>query len=77
MVDPDYAKAFYADDAFPQLRPRPGEIGYAELGYDREPQTPVKAIKVETLATTQSWSQITDWVDGWKQDPALERKSVQ
>lgn len=74
MVDPDYAKAFYADDAFPQLRPRLGEIGYAELGYDREPQTTVKTVRTETLAVTQSWSQITNWVDGWKQDPALERK---
>lgn len=34
MVDPDYAKEFYADDAFPQLRPRLGEIGFHELGYD-------------------------------------------
>lgn len=34
MVDPNYAKEFYADDAFPQLRPRPGEIGFHELGYD-------------------------------------------
>lgn len=36
MVDPAYAKEFYADDAFPQLCPRPGEIGFSELGYDQK-----------------------------------------
>jgi hypothetical protein len=36
MVDPDFARACYADDAFPQLRPRPGETGFYELGYDRQ-----------------------------------------
>ena len=35
MMDPTYAAEVYADDAFPQLRPRPGESGYTELGYDR------------------------------------------
>ena len=33
MMDPAYAKSIYADNAFPQLRPRRGEIGYQELGY--------------------------------------------
>jgi len=36
MIDPAFARTFYADDAFPQLRPRPGETGYHELGYDRQ-----------------------------------------
>jgi len=36
MVDTAYAKEFYADDAFFQLRPRKGESGYKELGYEQE-----------------------------------------
>lgn len=31
MMDPAYARQVYADTAFPQLRPRPGESGYLEL----------------------------------------------
>lgn len=34
MMDPAYARKIYA--AFPQLRPRPGESGYCEPGYDRQ-----------------------------------------
>jgi hypothetical protein len=34
MIDTKFAGAAYADDAFPHLRPRPGETGYRELGYD-------------------------------------------
>ena len=34
MMDPVFAKQVYADDAFPQLRPRQGEMGFKELGYD-------------------------------------------
>ena len=30
MMDPDYVDRIYADDVFPQLRPRPGEQGYQE-----------------------------------------------
>ena len=33
LLDPAYARKVYADNTFPQLRPRPGEIGYKELGY--------------------------------------------
>jgi len=35
MIDPEFAHEAYADDAFPHLRPRQGESGYIELGYDR------------------------------------------
>lgn len=35
MMDSSFAGQVYADDAFPWLRPRPGESGYRELGYDR------------------------------------------
>lgn len=75
MVDPAYAKEFYADNAFPQLRPRPGEIGYNELGYA---QTAIISSKPEAAKTAtaevQSWPEITDWAEGWKKDAALQRK---
>lgn len=51
MVDTDYAKAFYADDAFPQLRPRPGEIGFHELGYDSINETKPQ-VKENTVTET-------------------------
>ncbi len=70
MVNPDYARAFYADDAFPQLRPQPGEIGFRELGYDRVPT----ATGASSDAQTQNGPDIVDWVDGWKSDDALRRK---
>lgn len=35
MMNPADARQIYADAAFPQLRPRPGENGYKELGYDQ------------------------------------------
>ncbi len=35
MIDTELAREAYADEAFPQLRPRPGESGFARLGYDR------------------------------------------
>ncbi len=75
MVDPAYAKEFYADDAFPQLRPRPGEIGFSELGYDQKTSVSMMS-KTEKTATAvaRSWSEISDWIDGWKHNEALKRK---
>lgn len=35
MIDPSRARQVFADEAFPNLRPRPGEIGWKELGYDK------------------------------------------
>ncbi|OPY90498.1 MAG: hypothetical protein A4E72_00611 [Syntrophus sp. PtaU1.Bin208] len=37
MIDPLFAREAYDDEAFPDLRPRPGESGYRELGYDQPP----------------------------------------
>lgn len=62
MMDPAYAKEAYADDAFPQLRPRSGEIGFKELGYDVEP------------AIVETQSKDRDWVNGWKDDETLKLK---
>ncbi len=74
MVDPDYAKEFYADDAFPQLRPRRGEIGFSELGYDQIAESTGIPPSASTAVSTQRWPEVSDWVDGWKQNAALERK---
>jgi hypothetical protein len=35
MIDTSRARQVFADEAFPNLRPRPGEIGWKELGYDK------------------------------------------
>jgi len=64
MMDPGYAQEIYADDAFPQLRPQPGEIGYTELGYDR--LTPTG----KTDNSTASF----DWAQGWRENEALAKK---
>ena len=37
MMEPTFAERIYADDVFPQIRPRSGEAGYRELGYHRRP----------------------------------------
>lgn len=62
MMDPAHAKQVYADDAFPQLRPRQGEAGFKELGYVAEP----------VAVTTESEGR--DWVNGWQNDEALKVK---
>lgn len=59
MMDPAYAKRIYA--AFPQLRPRPGENGYAELGYAEQKRSIVHHT-------------IFDWADGWRDDSTLQKK---
>lgn len=64
MVDTSRAREAFADNAFPNLRPRPGESGWKELGYDQ--QTP---------ATTGGTSaDRVDWAMGWRDDPTLNRK---
>ena len=63
MIDPLFAEQAYADDAFPQLRPVPGEIGYQELGYDKKPPTP-SAYTIDT----------EKWIYGWQRDGALAKK---
>lgn len=59
MMDPAYATRIYA--AFPQLRPRPGEIGYKELGYDQ--------LAAKTLQVAAS-----DNASSWQDDVALQKK---
>ncbi|MDX1811864.1 MAG: hypothetical protein R3240_07955, partial [Gammaproteobacteria bacterium] len=64
MVDPAYAKQVYADDAFPQLRPRPGEIGWQELGYEESSRKVSAAVGQTDM----------DWVAGWQEHEALKEK---
>jgi len=61
MMDPAYAEQIYADGAFPQLRPRSGESGYVELGYDQQEQSTVDQPAL-------------DKADDWKSDAALQEK---
>lgn len=63
MVDTARAREAFADAAFPNLRPRPGESGWKELGYDK----PVPA-KPGAVADG------VDWATGWRDDPELQRK---
>ena len=72
MMDPAHAKEIYADTAFPQLRPRPGENGYLELGYDKI--APARKIAPRPAGAPEQWPGITDWVDGWQDNAALREK---
>lgn len=63
MLDPAYASQIYADDAFPQLKPRQGESGYKELGFDKS--------DIE-----EQQSDVSDWVNGWKNDEKIRFKFV-
>lgn len=72
MMDPAYAKEVYADSAFPQLRPRPGESGYIELGYDK--MAPVRKTAPPPAGAPEQWPDIKDWVDGWQDNEALREK---
>lgn len=75
LVDPDFAREFYADNAFPQLRPRPGETGYTELGYDQAPVAGrAKDAVTSASQPCSGWGHISDWVNGWKQDETLKQK---
>ncbi|MFI3189458.1 hypothetical protein BCS42_06455 [Crenothrix sp. D3] len=63
MIDPRFAKQAYADDAFPQLKPAPNEVGYLELGYDKQPSAP----DIHVIDPNE-------WVFGWKKNPDLAKK---
>ncbi len=70
MMDPAFAKKVYSEGAFPQLRPRPGESGFIEMGYDKtSDHTPVASQPVQTR-----WPEVNDWTMDWKKEPALNKK---
>ncbi len=64
LMDPALAKQIYADNAFPQLRPRPGESGWVELGYDKQAKQQTGSIGQKDM----------DWVEGWKDHVGLQEK---
>lgn len=70
MLDPVYSKQVFADDAFPQLRPRPGESGCEDFG-SRPAPTRHTAPRPGTPAR---WPQVGDWVSGWQADATLREK---
>lgn len=53
MMDPAHSKKIYADDAFPQLRPRVGEHGYQQLD-NRQQVNDTKGSK-QNPTSTQDW----------------------
>ncbi len=61
MMDPAYAERVYADDAFPQLRPREGESGFETFGRKAAPVASVE-------------SDARDWLNGWQDDETLGQK---
>lgn len=69
MMDPSHAKQVYADDAFPQLRPRPGEQGFIECGYDKE-----QAESAPHSATDTGQKSLDYWVNGWKNNKEHNEK---
>ncbi|MBI4791639.1 MAG: hypothetical protein HY789_02635, partial [Deltaproteobacteria bacterium] len=72
MLDPAHAREIYADSAFPQLRPRAGESGYLELGYDKI--TSAGKTAPQPAGVPEQWPDITDWVNGWRDNAALREK---
>ncbi|MBU1138183.1 MAG: hypothetical protein KKD01_00445 [Proteobacteria bacterium] len=71
MMAPDRAEQVYADTAFPQLRPRAGECGYAELGYDK-----LSAATSHTKPgkPAKQWHDVKDWRSGWQDNSELRAK---
>lgn len=67
MMDPSYAKQIYADNAFPQLRPRHDEMGWDELGYDEFYKDKFGSPGYEDI----------NWKEGWQSHPALKEKFTQ
>ncbi|HEX9023361.1 MAG TPA: hypothetical protein VF799_05950, partial [Geobacteraceae bacterium] len=71
MIDPALAAEAYGDAAFPFLRPRPGEIGYAELGYGRTQRSTASSA---TGGKPDDRAAPADWASGWLENEMLRRK---
>ena len=70
MLDPVHADLIYADTAFPWLRPRPGESGFAQAGVLAAPTRR----SAPPAAAPGRWPAVRDWVSGWREDAALHAK---
>jgi len=73
MIDPVVAKQAYADDAFPQLRPREGEMAYKKLGYDKI-KVNDKPTATSVLGNKDEPQQIDNWKTGWQKNKSLRKK---
>lgn len=74
MIHPAFAAEAYADNAFPHLRPRPGESGYTELGYDWVPAGSSPAQECQAKANSSGLTGVSDWISGWQHNDDLNRK---
>ncbi|MDH3346682.1 MAG: hypothetical protein OEM02_01090 [Desulfobulbaceae bacterium] len=74
MIDPSHAQEGYADNAFPQLRPHPGERGYVELGYDKKVSQKTSDAMSSAKSKEDTISAISDWAAGWKNNEGLKQK---
>jgi len=62
MIDPSFACEAYSDEAFPHLRPRPGESGYTDLGYDRLPADSPPAKVNQVKGEISEYADVTEWI---------------
>jgi hypothetical protein len=74
MIDPLFAAEAYADEAFPHLRPRQGESGYAELSYDRLAAASPGECSLQAKAGSGEFADVTEWISGWRDNDQLSRK---
>jgi hypothetical protein len=72
LIDAALAREAFADDAFPSLRPRPGERAFEVLGYGA-PRRPRGAAPPSGPAPAPD-DRVKDWAEGWRDDPALAAK---
>ncbi len=70
MIDAGLAKEAYAEDAFPSLRPRPGEIGHAEPVEG----VPAAGANAAPAGARTAPARVEDWAAGWREDEELRRK---
>lgn len=68
MIDTALAKEAYGNEAFPHLRPRPGEAGFVELGYDTEPASE------QAAKSAPPSGKAPDWHNGWQKNDRLLTK---
>jgi hypothetical protein len=71
MIDTAFARDAYDGRAFPFLRPRKGEAGYAELGYDKASVPP--AVQAHA-PICRAYPEVSDWAEGWRSNETLKVK---
>lgn len=74
LIEAAHAQRAYADNAFPYLRPHPGETGYRELGYEKTAPPPAGTVTGTLCRRCVKLSRIEDWRTGWQDDRALREK---